>query len=149
MPIASPIISHSLAYHLKHRTITIYDHEWIVGTHTEHRIGAICQIEKAGIAMLEDLFRFEKRETNPLYLAPQARWKLLISAIPYWLNRSIISRAFPFKQRIKFASEQLSGTWFTVNETGGIGHFLPDFEGIFCLISSRLFSWVQRVCVKK
>jgi len=127
------INAHSLAYHLKHRTITIYDHEWIVGTHTEHRIGAICQIEKAGIAMLEDLFRFEKRETNPLYLAPQARWKLLISAIPYWLNRSIISRAFPFKQRIKFASEQLSGTWFTVNETGGIGHFLPDFESIIQL----------------
>ncbi|MBE9537627.1 MAG: hypothetical protein IMF06_01020 [Proteobacteria bacterium] len=125
--------AHSLAYHLKLRTITIYDREYIVGTHTEHRIGAICQIEKAGVAMLEDLFRFEKRDTNPLYLAPRARWKLLTSAIPYWLNRSIISRAFPFKQRMKFAAEQLSGTWFTVNETGGIAHFLPDFESIIQL----------------
>lgn len=125
--------AHSLAYHLKHRTIKIYDHECIVGTHTEHRIGAICQIEKAGTAMLEDLFRFEKRDTNPLYLAPRARWKLLTSAIPYWLNRSIVMRAFPFKQRIKFAAEQLCGTWFTVNESGGIGHFLPDHESIIQL----------------
>jgi len=125
--------AHSLAYHLRHRTIAIYDHEYIVGTHTEHRIGAICQIEKAGAAMLEDLFRFEKRDTNPLYLAPRARWKLLTSAIPYWLNRSIIMRAFPFIQRIKFAAEQLSGTWFTVNEVGGIGHFLPDYESIIQL----------------
>jgi formate C-acetyltransferase len=125
--------AHSLAYHLRHRSITIYEHEWIVGTHTEHRIGAICQIEKAGVAMLEDLFRFETRGTNPLYLAPRARWKLLTSAIPYWLNRSIIMRAFPFVQRIKFAAQQLSGTWFTVNEAGGIGHFLPDYESIIQL----------------
>ena len=50
--------AHSLAHHLRHRTIRIYDNECIVGTHTEHRIGAICQIEKAGVLMLEDLFRF-------------------------------------------------------------------------------------------
>ena len=130
---AQLINAHSLAYHLKHRTIKIYEHEWIVGTHTEHRIGAICHIEKAGSSMLEDLFRFEKRDTNPLYLAPRARWKLLTTVIPYWLNRNVAMRAFPFMQRIKFAAEQLSGTWFTVNEAGGIAHFLPDYESIIQL----------------
>jgi formate C-acetyltransferase len=44
---AQQLNAHSLAHHLRRRTIRIYDHELIVGTHTEHRIGAICHIEKA------------------------------------------------------------------------------------------------------
>jgi pyruvate-formate lyase len=127
---APALNAHSLAYHLRQRTIRIYDDELIVGTHTEHRIGAICQIERAGVAMLEDLFRFEKRAVNPLAIDPKARWTLLRSVIPYWLNRNVVMRSFPWSRRIRFAKEQLSGTWFTVNEAGGIAHFLPDYESI-------------------
>jgi hypothetical protein len=130
---AQQLNAHSLAYHLRHRTVRIYDNERIVGTHTEHRIGAICQIEKAGVPMLEDLFRFEKRAVNPLAIDPKARWTLLRSAIPYWLNRNITMQSFPWSRRIRFAKEQLSGTWFTVNEAGGVAHFLPDYESIIQL----------------
>ncbi len=42
----------SLAYHLQNRTIHIYDDEIIVGSHTEHRIGAICLVELAVNVML-------------------------------------------------------------------------------------------------
>jgi len=122
--------AHSLAYHLRHRSIRIYENELIVGTHTEHRIGAICQIERAGVAMLEDLFRFEKRAVNPLAIDPKARWMLLSSAIPYWLHRNVAMQSFSLLRGIRFAQEQLSGTWFTVNEAGGIAHFLPDYESI-------------------
>ena len=101
-----------------------------MGTHTEHRIGAICHVEKAGVAMLEDLFRFEKRAVNPLAIDPKARWTLLRSVIPYWVNRNLIAQSFPFPHRIRFAKDLLSGTWFTVNEAGGIAHFLPDYESI-------------------
>lgn len=90
----------SLADHLRRRTIRIYEHELIVGTHTEHRIGAICHVEKAGVAMLEDLFRFEKRAVNPLAIDPKARWTLLRSVIPYWVNRNLIAQSFPFPHRI-------------------------------------------------
>jgi formate C-acetyltransferase len=130
---AQQLNAHSLAYHLRHRTVRIYDNERIVGTHTEHRIGAICQIEKAGVPMLEDLFRFEKRAVNPLAIDPKARWTLLRSAIPYWLNRNITMQSFPWSRRIRFTKEQLSGTWFTVNEAGGVAHFLPDYESIIQL----------------
>ena len=130
---AQLISAHCLAYHLRKRTIRIFDDELIVGTHTEHRIGAICQAERAGVAMLEDLFRFEKRKVNPLALAPTTQWKLLSSVIPYWLNRNIAMRAFPPMRRLHFAAEQLSGTWFTINEAGGIAHFLPDYESIIRL----------------
>ncbi|MBW2161571.1 MAG: hypothetical protein JRH14_16660 [Deltaproteobacteria bacterium] len=130
---AAEVNARSLAYHLSRRTIRIYDNELIVGTHTEHRIGAICLIERAGVAMLEDLFRFEKRAVNPLALDPKARWTLLRSVIPYWLNRNIAMRSFPLLRGIRFSKEQLSGTWFTVNEAGGIAHFLPDYESIIQL----------------
>lgn len=96
---AQQLNAHSLAHHLRRRTIRIYDHELIVGTHTEHRIGAICHIEKAGVAMLEDLFRFEKRAVNPLAIDPKARWTLLRSVIPYWLNRNITMQSFPLLRR--------------------------------------------------
>ena len=125
---AAELNAHSLAYHLRHRSIRIYDNECIVGTHTEHRIGAICQIEKAGVPMLEDLFRFEKRAVNPLAIDSKARWALLRSVIPYWFNRNVAMQSFPLLRRFRFAKEQLSGTWFTVNEAGGIAHFLPDYE---------------------
>ncbi|RLB48664.1 MAG: hypothetical protein DRH23_08220, partial [Deltaproteobacteria bacterium] len=130
---AAEVNARSLAYHLSRRTIRIYDNELIVGTHTEHRIGAICLIERAGVAMLEDLFRFEKRAVNPLALDSKARWTLLRSVIPYWLNRNIAMRSFPLLRGIRFSKEQLSGTWFTVNEVGGIAHFLPDYESIIQL----------------
>ncbi len=72
----------ALSDHLKRRDIAIYPDELIVGTHTEHRIGAICHVEYAGFAMLEDLFRFEKRSVNPLHVDPQARQQLLWKVIP-------------------------------------------------------------------
>jgi len=143
---AQQLNAHSLAYHLSHRSIRIYDMERIVGTHTEHRIGAICQIEKAGVLMLEDLFRFEKRAVNPLAIDPKVRRTLLRSVIPYWLNRNITMRSFPLLRRIRFAKEQLSGTWFTVNEAGGIAHFLPDYESIIQLGTEGLR---ERVIVRQ
>lgn len=129
-PTAQQRNAHSLAYHLARRTIRIYEDELIVGTHTEHRIGAICHIEKGGVLMLEDLFRFEKRAVNPLAIDPKVRWTLLRSVIPYWLNRNVVARSLPQSRRIRFAKDLLSATWFTVNEAGGIAHFLPDYESI-------------------
>ena len=41
----------SLAHHLDRRSIRNHDDESIVGTHTEHRIGTICHIEKAARLM--------------------------------------------------------------------------------------------------
>jgi len=130
---AQQLAAHSLADHLERRTIRIFDDELIVGTHTEHRIGAICHIEKAGVAMLEDLFRFETRPVNPLAIDSRVRWTLLRSVIPYWLNRNLLRRSFPLLQGVRVAQQLLRGTSFTINEVGGIGHFLPDYESIIAL----------------
>jgi len=117
----------SLAYHLEHRTIAIHDDELIVGSHTEHRVGAICHIDKAGSAMLEDLMSFEKRDVNPIRVAPGVKWTLLRKVIPYWLNRNLPMRAFALREKVKYVGEQINGAHFVINEAGGIAHFLPDY----------------------
>ncbi len=123
----------ALADHLERRTIRIHPGELIVGNHTEHRVGAICHIEKAGVAMLEDLLHLEKREINPIRVDPHAKWKLLRSAIPYWINRNLGMRAFPLRERVKVAREQLGAVDHVINEAGGVAHFLPDYERLIVL----------------
>jgi pyruvate formate-lyase/glycerol dehydratase family glycyl radical enzyme len=117
----------ALADHLERRSIHIHDDELIVGSHTEHRIGAICHIEKAGVAMLEDVLSFETRDVNPLKIAPGAKWKLLRKAIPYWLNRNLAMRAFSLREKVRYAGEQLGAVHFVINEAAGVAHFLPDY----------------------
>lgn len=119
--------AHCLAYHLRHRSIRIHPGELIVGSHTEHRIGAICHIERAGVAMLEDVMRFEKRPVNPLQLSAANKWKLVRSVIPYWLPRNLSMRAFPLREKIGYARAQLGAADFVINEAGGVAHFLPNY----------------------
>ncbi len=136
----------ALAWHLQQRTLNIYDGELIVGSHTEHRIGAICHVELAGYAMLEDLFRFEKRKVNPLHVDPVAKRKLMRSVIPYWLTRNLAMQAFPLRERMKYLATQSKAKEFAINEAGGIAHFLPDYgnlinlgtNGLRILIDQRL-----------
>jgi formate C-acetyltransferase len=123
----------SLAYHLDQRSIRIHDDELIVGTHTEHRIGAICHIEKAGAAMLEDLLSFETRDVNPLAIAPGVKWTLLRKVVPYWLNRNLAMRAFPLREKVRYAGDQLNAVHFVINEAAGIAHFLPNYEELIRL----------------
>lgn len=126
--------AYCLAQHLATRTINIYPQELIVGGHTEHRIGAICQIERGGVAMLEDVTSFSKREVNPLRLDKNHRWKLLRSVIPYWLNRNLTALAFSGgRKKLKYLREQLRSDQFIISEGGGIAHFLPNYAGLIQL----------------
>ncbi|MEN8114970.1 MAG: pyruvate formate lyase family protein, partial [Actinomycetota bacterium] len=142
---APPCIQNAeaMAYHLDRRSIQIHPGELIVGSHTEHRIGAVCHIEKAGTVMLEDLFRFETRPVNPIRLAPGTKRALLRSPIPYWLNRNIAMRAFPLRERLRYAADQLKATHFVINEAGGVAHFLPDYETLIRLGTEGLRAKVQ------
>ncbi len=133
----------SLAYHLDRRSIQIHDDELIVGTHTEHRIGAICHIEKAGAAMLEDVLDFETRDVNPLSIAPGMKWTLLRKVVPYWLNRNLAMRAFSLREKVKYAGEQLNAVHFVINEAAGIAHFLPDYSELIRLGTRGLRAKVE------
>lgn len=120
----------ALADHLARRTIEIADGEMFAGHHTEHRIGAICYAELAGVVMLEDIFRFETRATNPLHVDPASRRELLLSVIPYWLPRNLAAKAFPLSKVVRNVREQLRADQFIIPETGGIAHFVPDYPEV-------------------
>lgn len=141
----SPAIkkAQALAWHLQQRTLNIYDDELIVGSHTEHRIGAICHVELAGCAMLADLFKFEKRKINPLHVAPAAKRKLMRSVIPYWLTRNLPMQVTPRRVRLNYIFRQSGAKEFTINEAGGIAHFLPDYETIIRLGTNGLRSRIE------
>lgn len=143
---ASPAIrkAEALSHHLRRRTINIHDGELIVGSHTEHRIGAICHAELAGVAMLEDIFKFGKRETNPLHVDRAARRRLLLSVIPYWATRNLVMRAFPWREKVNHLLEQINARQFVINEAGGVAHFLPNFEMLISLGTEGLRNKIEQ-----
>jgi len=134
----------ALADHLARRTIKIHPGELIVGSHTEHRVGAICHIEKAGWAMLEDLRRFETREVNPIRVDPGAKWTLLRSVMPYWLNKNLTMRAFPLREKFKYVKDQFGAVDHVINEVGGVAHFLPDYAQLVNLGTEGLRAKVEQ-----
>jgi len=134
----------AFADHLQRRSIQVHEGELFVGSHTEHRIGAICHVELAGVAMLEDLFKFEKRTTNPLYVGKLARRQLALKVIPYWMTRNLVMRAFPFTKIITYLREQLKVKQFVINEAGGVAHFVPNFELLIGLGSEGLRNKIKQ-----
>ena len=120
----------ALRYLLRHKSVKIFPDELIVGNMGSHRVSALIQPELAGIFMSTELLWIDRRKTNPLHMAWRERIKLLLRVYPYWLLRNMPFRAFSphYKQFLRFALEQMDATYYLVNEAGGIGHFLPNYE---------------------
>ncbi|NUM41837.1 MAG: formate acetyltransferase, partial [Leptospiraceae bacterium] len=137
-------MANAFSYHLNKRSIEIYPDEILVGTHTENRLGAICQPELTGGFMLEDLFRFEKRKTNPISIPKDKKWKLFFVML-YWSTRNLAFKAFPFWKRVRYISDQLSAVKYIINEAGGIAHFLPNYENILQKGTSGLKKDIEKV----
>ncbi len=134
----------ALAFHLARRSIRINEGEIVVGHHTEHRIGAICHVELAGVAMLADIFHFESRQTNPLRVDPAARRKLVLSVMPYWLSRNLAAKAFPFRKRLQYFRDQSVAARYIINEAGGVAHFLPNYADVIAQGTNGLRARVEQ-----
>ncbi|WP_287155227.1 pyruvate formate lyase family protein, partial [Candidatus Solincola tengchongensis] len=119
----------ALRYILANKSVRIYPHELIVGNVGSHRVSAIMQPELAGVFMSEDLLWIDRRKTTPLRISWPDRFRLLTRVIPYWLTRNMNWRAFRDRRHfLRYVREQLRPTYYLINEAGGIGHFLPDYE---------------------
>ncbi len=120
----------ALSHLLGHKSVKIFPDELIVGNMGSHRVSALIQPELAGIFMSTELLWIDRRKTNPLRMARRERIKLLLQVYPYWLLRNMPFRAFSphYRQFLRFALEQLDATYYLINEAGGIGHFLPNYE---------------------
>ncbi len=119
----------ALRHILANKSVHIYPHELIVGNVGSYRISAITQPELAGVFMSEDLLWIERRKTTPLRISWPDRMRLLFGVIPYWLTRNMNFRAFRDKRHLaRYVREQLRPAYYLINEAGGIGHFLPNYE---------------------
>jgi len=111
----------------------IYADELLVGCFSSHRVGGSIFPELHGVAMLEDLLRFDRREVNPLRIGARDRAALALKVLPYWLPRFLGLKAHSGLQALRFVREQLVGERYLVNESGGISHFVPDYERLLRL----------------
>ena len=120
----------ALRHLLRHKAVHLYPDELIVGNMGSQRISALIQPELAGVFMSGDLLWIDKRKTTPLHIPWPDRLKLLFRVFPYWLVRNMPFRAFfpRFRQLLRYVVEQLNATYYLINEAGGIGHFLPNYE---------------------
>ena len=124
----------ALHYLLTHKSVKIYPGELIVGNAGESRYACILQPELASVYMSEELLWIDRRRTTPMKISKQDRLKLAREVIPYWLTRAMPTRMFPNPLRAaRYIADQLRPRYYLINEAGGIGHFLPDYEKMLSL----------------
>ena len=120
----------ALADVLRRKQVRIHPHELLVGCFTPHRVGGELYPELHGVAMLEDLFRFERRRVNPFAVSAPERRQLLVEVLPFWLTRFMAMRVRPVPRALRFVAEQLNPLFYLINETAGISHFVPDYAAL-------------------
>ncbi len=119
-----------LKHLVENKKIIIHPKELIAGNMGTSRISAIMQPELATVFMSEELLWIDRRKTNPFKIPFAERLKIFFKVNPYWLMRNMAFRAF-FPNLIdmaRYVKEQLNATYYLINEAGGIGHFLPNYE---------------------
>jgi formate C-acetyltransferase len=119
----------ALRHLLANKSALIFEDELIAGNPGRYRKSALIQPELAGVFMCEELLWMDRRKTTPLPLPWRDRIELAFSVIPYWLFRNMPFSAFRGKrlQMVRFLTEQLTAKAYLINESGGIGHFLPNY----------------------
>jgi pyruvate formate-lyase/glycerol dehydratase family glycyl radical enzyme len=120
----------ALRYLLQNKSATIFDDELIVGNIGSKRKSVIIQPELAGAVMSEELLWMGGRKTNPYSVPWRDKLKLLVKVLPYWLTRNMVSRAFGWynPKLSRYVLDQLDASFYLINESGGIGHFLPGYD---------------------
>ena len=123
---------------LRRKVVRVHAGELLAGNFTARRVGGGLFPELHGLIVLEDLFAFDRRETNPLQISAADRWALLTEVVPYWLPRVTATRGRPLHDALAFTARQIDPTFFVINETGGISHFVPDTERLLALGTNGL-----------
>ncbi len=120
----------ALAHVLNEKSVRIYPRELLVGCFSSHRVGGAVFPELHGIALLEDLFRVERRRVNPLEISNADRLRMVTEVFPFWLPRFLGMRMRPLHRALRIVREQLSPKLYLLIELGGISHFVPDYHGL-------------------
>ena len=113
---------------LQTKTVRIYPRELIVGNFTAKRVGGQITPELLGVPVMQDIFKFPRRKTNPLQISPAETWQLL-RILPFWMPRFVAIRAYKSPiTKIRKLISQLRSHFYVMNEAGGVAHTIPDHE---------------------
>ena len=123
----------ALAHVLGKRRARINAGELLVGCFSSKRVGGSILPELHGVAIMEDLARFQTRQVNPLQLGAKEKWALATRVMPFWSTRFLALRAFPLHRALGFIKDQLTARRYLINETGGISHIVPDYATLLRL----------------
>lgn len=117
-------------YLMQNKSAKIFDDELIVGNLGSCRKSALIQPELAGAFMCEDILWIDKRKTTPFDMSWKDRFAILFRVIPYWITKNMPLKALMpnLNNTVRYLFEQLNATYYLINEAGGIGHFLPNYE---------------------
>jgi pyruvate formate-lyase/glycerol dehydratase family glycyl radical enzyme len=126
-------IAEALQAVLIDKSIKIYADELIVGNFSSKRVGGSIFPELHGVAVLADICKFAKRETNPLAVSRKEILRL-IGVVPFWLFRFLAMRVkLPLWQKMALIRDQLTNKFSIINESGGISHLAPNYEKLLAI----------------
>ena len=134
----------ALRHVLRSKRAMIYRGELLVGAFSSKRVGGSLFPELHGTAMMEDLLTFRRRKVNPLRIDPKDTLALGTRVMPFWLNKFLAFKAFDPPKAMRFIADQLGAKRYVINETGGISHFVPDFEKLLRLGTSGIAAKARR-----
>ena len=119
----------ALHYLLSHKSVKIFPGELIVGNAGTSRKSCLMQPELGSAWLSQELPWIDRRKTNPFAVSAADRLRLMTEVVPYWIRHSMPSRMFPdLRRAAAYIKDQLNPSYYLINEAGGIGHFLPDYE---------------------
>ncbi len=126
-------MAEALAGCLDGKRKTIWPDELLVGNFVSCRVGGSIYPELHGVVVLLDHLFFRWRLVNRLAFPWRDRLRLA-GIMPFWAFRFLGLRAHRRPADIvRFLVEQLSGTWYLINESGGISHLAPDYPRLLRL----------------
>lgn len=134
----------ALAYVLENKKVIIFPGERIVGNAGTSRRVCLMQPELASTFMAQELLWIDRRRTNPFLISRRDKAKLALEVLPYWLFRSMPARMFPsLGRQASYMRHQLRPAFYLINEAGGIGHFLPDYEKMLAIGTSGYLESIE------
>ncbi|HOU51598.1 MAG TPA: pyruvate formate lyase family protein [Smithella sp.] len=137
-------MAEALRHVLLNKSVNIYPDELIVGNYTSLRVGGIIYPELHGVPVLLEIFSYSRRAVNPLRISLKDQIKLA-RILPFWLNRFIVTKAFPnIFDRVRFSWEQLRAKDYYIYEVSGISHLAPDHAKLIALGTDAIKKEIEK-----
>ncbi len=117
---------------LREMTIKIWNDEYIVGNRCTKKIGTPLYPEVRIDTIEQDIYSYEKREAQKLFISEEDRSNLISEILPYWKTEEETVKERYLSYIPADIKEKVDTLVFTIETevTNGIGHFFPGHENV-------------------